>query len=216
MTGPTAADVVASHQRFDGGGLTNWSAMRANTNGSIDLGMLEHRRFVLDWLNRWGCRLEKGRDGNEAGTVTALELWWQDQQTLLGPIIGVQLADITDEQIEAAATAFAELSRSRASVRRTIGPTAASKVMMGLSPRTFPAWDKTIARAQYGSTGPNAYRAHLTRTRGWAIELGDGVADLVDDAAGITVAKLLDEWMYHSHTRAKAAARRSRASGPST
>ena len=122
MTGPTASDIAASHHRFDCGGLTIWSAMRANTSGAVDLGMPEHRRFVLDWLNRWGCRLEKGRDGNEAGTVTALEHWWRDQQAQLGPIIGVQLADIADNQIEVAATAFDELSRSGlAAVTRSTG-----------------------------------------------------------------------------------------------
>ena len=204
MSGPTAADVALNHRRFNGGGLTSWKAMQAATGGAIDLGMLEHRQIVHRWLNRWGCRLPYGRAGNETMTVTSLGHWWHDHHTQLGPIVGVQLADITDDQIEMSAEAFAELSRSRASVRRSIGPTAASKVMMGLSPRTFPGWDATIARARYGGSGLNAYRGHLTLTRGWAQGLGDGVSELVDDAGGITVAKLLDEWLYEHHTRGQA------------
>lgn len=49
-----------------------------------------------------GCRLPYGCDGNETGTVTALEQWWQDQQTELEHTIGVQLAIITDDQIAVA------------------------------------------------------------------------------------------------------------------
>jgi hypothetical protein len=202
--GPTAADVALNHRRFNGGGLRSWHAMQAETGGAIDLGTLEHREVVHRWLNRWGCRLPYDRDGNETTTVTSLEHWWQAHRTHLAPIVGVQLADITDDQIEISAEAFVELSRSRASVRRTIGPTAASKVMMGLSPRTFPAWDATIARTRYGGAGLNAYRDHLAITRGWALDLGEGVSEIVDDAAGITVAKLLDEWLYEHHTRSQA------------
>jgi hypothetical protein len=94
-----------------------------------------------------------------------------------------------------------ELSRSRASTQRTIGPTASSKLMMGLSPRTFPAWDATMARERYRDVGRVGYRDHLTLTRGRAQQLDDGVADLVDDENGITVAKLLDEWLYEHYVR---------------
>lgn len=203
VSDPTAADVALSHDRFNGGGLTSWQAMQTATGGSIDFGSLEHRVIVHRWLNRWGCRLPYGRDGNETMTVTALGLWWQDHGTRLGPLIGVQLKDLTDNQIEVSADCFAAVSSARAGARRSIGPTAASKVMMGLSPRTFPAWDATIARACYQGTGMTAYRSHLTLTRRWALELSDEVSELVDDDAGITVAKLLDEWLYAYHTRTR-------------
>ena len=201
MTSPTADEIAVSHRGFDGGGYTNWMKMRAETGGAIDLAAREHRVIVHRWLNRWGCRLPYGRDGNETGTVVALDVWWQNQQQQLEPVIGTGLAAITDNEIDIAADAFDELARSPASVRRRIGPTAASKVMMALSPRTFPAWDATIVKVCYDNARRDAYREHLALTRGWAQELGDGVTDLVDDNAGITVAKLLDEWLYTHHTR---------------
>lgn len=201
VIGPSAADIERSHRRFNGGGLTSWKALQTATGGSIDLGSLEHRVVVHRWLNRWGCRLPYGRDGNETMTVTSLGFWWDDHRTAVAPVAGTQLVDLTDDQIESSAAAFAELARLRASARRTIGPTAASKVMMGLSPRSFPAWDATIARARYSGIGPAAYKAHLTLTRNWAQQLGDSVSAIVDDDAGITVAKLLDEWLYEHHTR---------------
>jgi hypothetical protein len=204
VSGPTAADVELNHRRFNGGGLTSWKAMQVATDGSIDLGKLEHRVIVHRWLNRWGCRLPYGPDGNETMTVTSLGTWWEDHRTYLAPIVGTQLIDLTDDQIESSAATFAELARSRASARRTIGPTAASKAMMGLSPRTFPAWDATIARARYSGAGLTAYQDHLTLTRAWAQQLGDSVSAIVDDEAGITVAKLLDEWLYEHHTRGHA------------
>ena len=51
---------------------------------------------------------------------------------------------------------------------RTIGPTAASKIMFVLRPHTVPPWDAAIARSTTGGTSLDHFRRHLEAARVWA------------------------------------------------
>lgn len=67
MNAPTAADVALNHRRFNGGGLTNWRAMRAATRGAIDLGTLEHRKLVHRWRNQWDAAFHMAATATRPG-----------------------------------------------------------------------------------------------------------------------------------------------------
>ena len=201
---PTIDALVESHRsQAMGSAARNWARYWSQVEGQPDLDRIEPRVAIHDWLNRFGCRLKKSAIPERADTVVSLGAWWRATKKELVPLTHTDLADLTDDQLECAIDCYLNLKRQPASDRRSLGPTAAAKVLMGVAPQTFPAWDAKIARTHYQGTGGPAYRLHLEACRSWAQSLGPIAAqrDLVESATGITMAKLLDEWLYQVTTR---------------
>jgi hypothetical protein len=172
--------------------------------------ILEFRR----WLNKWLCRLRYPRHGEADPFSDSVALWWEASGSGLpdSPV-----TELSDEEVAVLAASYADLAsrpgvlltrKGVAAGHRTIGPTAASKIMFVLRPQTVLPWDAAIARVTTGGTSPGHFRAHLEAARAWAtVVLGearrDGIPDIPGHVGrpGSSLAKLRDEWMYLTITR---------------
>lgn len=164
---------------------------------------------LLRWLNSWGCRIRYPRAGEadpfELGLRKWSALWYADL-----PDPGTPLSELTDDDIAPLGRCYAELadiSTGTPDRPRSLGATAASKLLHGLRPHTLVPWDEAIARKLHGSRDAEAYLAHQRLNRDWARRLLAG--SLLDEAAlassygcpGRPLAKMLDDYAYIKLTR---------------
>jgi hypothetical protein len=121
------------------------------------------------------------------------------------------LAELSDDEIDAIADAFADLSAAAVAVDarghdRTMGPTAAAKCLYALRPHSVMPWDLRIAQRLHGGRDRDAFTAHLRLGRRWAQDLltttGHDETVLLTglDRSGATLAKVLDEYCYLRYT----------------
>ncbi|MBB5958152.1 hypothetical protein FHS29_004760 [Saccharothrix tamanrassetensis] len=184
----------------------SWTALLAATDPAIDLARSAHREAAHRWLNAWGCRIRYPRPGEPQVFDRGLAEWWERWHVAL-PQPVTRIGELTDEEIEQLGGCFAELAATPAAARRSLGPTAASKLLFALRPNSLMPWDDLIAQALHGARDRAAYVAHLRLGRGWALDLlaeaGTGETDLVARLGrpGRSLAKLLDEFCYLVHTR---------------
>jgi hypothetical protein len=180
------------------------------TGGNPDLTDAGHRRAMLQWLNKWGCRQFKSEHHHKASSEI---LEWSSQYvSTLFPVEG-QLRDLSQAQVAAAATAYESLSSKTASYKTrngstyavSVGPTGASKVLFAIRPHALPPWDNKI-REHFGYDGSGAsYRGFLGQVR----SLLENVAKLCESEgfslAGLperlgrpqsTLPKLIDEYYW--------------------
>ncbi len=164
----------------------SWVELHEHTGGRVDLRDGGHRLATVVWLRKWGCRSLASEDTDL--TLAAMAGWaetWSDRLPA-----ETTLDRLTDDEIEVAADAYAELAGAHAAHRRvkgkpipvTFGPTAAAKTLYALRPEAFLPWDNAI-RAALGFDGSrDSYRDALLRARR---ELAEAVLD-----AGCTAAEL--------------------------
>jgi hypothetical protein len=213
---PIVADLRRTAAVFNGfaDADTSWLRLAEDTKPVIDLSRADHRLRLLRWLNSWGCRIRYPRAGEPAPFDTGVAAWWRSCRTALPR---ASLAQLTDAEIDAAAAAYQELAGVRVSAGpavRTLGPTAAAKALYALRPRAIVPWDAAIARALHGrSRDGAAFGRHLRLGRQWARSLiaesgvdEDALPGLVG-RPGVSLAKLLDEYMYVTITMASRATR---------
>ncbi|MFD4986139.1 hypothetical protein [Streptomyces sp. NPDC058374] len=164
---------------------------------------------ALKWLNSWGCRIRYPRPGETDLFGPALRDWSSRWYAVLpGP--GTRLGDLDDEDLAPLGECYAELAALRAGPAerpRTLGATAASKLLHGLRPRTLVPWDEAIARKLHGARDAAAYVAHQRLNREWARNIladsrldEDGLAMLYS-CPGRPLAKMLDDYAYVTLTR---------------
>ncbi|MEU5694666.1 hypothetical protein [Actinosynnema sp. NPDC020468] len=205
---PTLATLRASALTFGGYDQPDrsWSALTLATAPGLDLALPAHRDAAHVWLNAWGCRIRKPRDGEPRVFDEAVAAWWERWHTGL-PAREVWLAELSDEDAAALGECFADLAATRAAPTRTLGPTAASKLLFALRPNALMPWDNLIAQRLHGARDGAAYTRHLTTGRTWAravlAESGLAEAVLVEQLGrpGGSLAKVLDEYCYLVYTR---------------
>jgi hypothetical protein len=193
---------------------TSLAALLSVTGGSADLANARQRLEFRRWLNKWVCRLRYPQPGEPDPFSDSLALWWEATGSGLpdSPV-----AELNDNEVAVLAASYADLaSRPGALLTRngvpagyrTIGPTAASKIMFVLRPHTVPPWDAAIARSTTGGTSLDHFRRHLEAARVWATAIldearRDDIPDIPGHVGrpGSSLAKLRDEWMYLTITR---------------
>ncbi|MFF7634210.1 MmcQ/YjbR family DNA-binding protein [Kitasatospora sp. NPDC008050] len=201
--GPSLAQLRFAAGVFAGLGAVDagWERWAAATAAGPDLARPEHREALHRWLNSWGCRIRYPREGEPDLFSAALDVWWAAHGTAL-PAAGATLANLTDRQLDALATAYAELAALRVSPSRTLGPTAAAKALYALRPAAVMPWDAAIAKRLHGSRDGAAFRRHLTCGRQWAraviAESGSDEGELPRELgrAAVPLAKVLDDYLY--------------------
>jgi hypothetical protein len=174
-----------------------------------DPGVRLHRQALLRWLNAWGCRIRyPGRDEPDPFDAN-VGAWWQRWETTL-PAPSVTLAGLDDATIDDLGAAYQDLAsvivadRPRA---RSLGPTAASKLLHALRPRALMPWDEAIARRLHGARSAATYAAHQRLGRAWSrAVLAQAGTDEDALAAswgtpGRSLAKMLDDYCYLTYTR---------------
>lgn len=200
-------DVVMGHRNFNAGGLKTWRWFVNELPDGPRLEKAHDRSVLFTFLNRWGCRLKRGTDGSPSTTEESLELWWGEWGSVIAKAGQRPLESLRAAEIDLVADAYWDLRCRVASSRRSLGPTAASKVLLALAPETFPAWDKTIAMRLYGGTSRDCYQMHLATSAQWSADLREEprVKELMDTNARIGMGKLIDQALYRSFTRVSGA-----------
>lgn len=188
-------------------------AARRDIGDEPDLANPVHAVRLRKWLNQWTCRIAYPKAGDADVFVGSLARWWIDVKEML-PAEHQRLAQMTDDQLLAVGHAYAELYQrpaavNRAGTIRSVGATAAAKLLYFVRPLAVTAWDKAISARTGGGNGEAAFLRHLTACRNWAHELEAEAARLGLDPNEIgsslgrpasSVAKLIDEWLYATVT----------------
>ncbi|MFE5816165.1 hypothetical protein [Streptomyces sp. NPDC056479] len=164
---------------------------------------------ALKWLNSWGCRIRYPRPGETDVFGPALREWTSRWYALLpGP--DTRLSELTDDDIAPLGECYADLCALGAGTPdrpRTLGATAASKLLHGLRPYTLVPWDEAIARKLHGARDAAAYLAHQRLNRDWARRvLADSGGDeealaILYGCPGRPLSKMLDDYAYITLTR---------------
>jgi hypothetical protein len=182
---------------------------RERTAPALDPDLKEHRAFLFEWLNSWGCRqFAKGHHVTTASDslITWARLWLKEL-----PPPDAHLTNLSAKEVELSAAAYEALMGSRASFRFlpggrsapvTFGATGAAKTLFALRPNVFPPWDEAI-RAQLRLAGvASSFREYLTavsdQLRELATEAGVAVAALPElvDRPDSSPPKLIDEYNW--------------------
>lgn len=200
----SANDIQTGHESFNEGGLRTWQWFVGELPGGPRLESVHDRSVVLTFLNRWGCRLKRGDGRFPSMTEKSLESWWSSWAPVVKEAAARPLESLHVAQIDRIADAYWDLRSRPASSRRSIGPTAASKVILALSPDTFPAWDRSIAMKLYGGTSRDCYWMHLASAARWSAELRENpqVKALVNSETRVGMGKLIDQTLYRFISRA--------------
>ncbi len=204
---PPLAELRRAAEVFNG--FTNvdstWLRLIEETQPAIDLSQAAHRTILLRWLNSWGCRIRYPREGEPAPFDDGILAWWEAWGTVLPR---VDIARLTDAEIDNAAKAYADLAAvvvSAGRAKRTLGPTAAAKALYALRPNTIMPWDAAIATELHGDRDGPAFGRHLRLGREWATAIiaeSGGEGDAIPARMGrpVSLAKILDEYLYVSIT----------------
>lgn len=188
----------------------SWERLLLATGPRADPALAAHRRALLVWLNAWGCRLRYPRDGEPDVFGAETAAWWERWREHL-PGHDATLATLGDAEIDVLGGCYADLSAMRVTPGarpRSLGPTAATKMLHALRPEALMPWDAAIADALHGSRTADAYRAHLRMGRDWARHLlreaGLGERELAVELGrpGRPLAKMLDDYCYLAFTAA--------------
>jgi hypothetical protein len=190
------------------------AAAREAVGDHPDLADAQHAAELLTWLNKWLCRIRTPQPGDAENVFAdSLADFWADFETKL-PLVTVRLSQMSDAQLQVLGDAYANLRVRRAAVNRngksrSIGPTAAAKLLYFVRPEGVTAWDKAISKRTGGGRSGGAFLRHLTLCREWARSLEREGRQLGLESEEIgphlgrptsSVAKLLDEWLYGTIT----------------
>jgi hypothetical protein len=198
-------------------GMTNFNKAYKDfldkTNHDLDMGNENHREALLEWLNKWGNRLE-GESHTEISKK--LKSWYDEYERLLTLKTGKQLLDFSDKEIDGAGKAYDTLAKitficstAKGKGHRQIGHTCASKILFALRKDVYPIWDDAM-RKKYSSEGCSTYSEYMKQSREELQELneecqrnGIELSELPSllDREGESLLKLLDEYRWVFITR---------------
>lgn len=191
-----------------------WETLRGVTAPELDPARAAHRKALHAWLNAWGCRIRYPRPGEPDVFDAGIGAWWARWGARL-PDPGTSIVDLTDDEITTIGEGYTELAAAIiAQPRRSLGPTATSKLFYALRPVTLMPWDEMIANTLHGrERDGSAFAAHQRLGRDWGrrllAEAGTGESGLAEafGCPGRSLVKMLDDYCYIVFTRdARAAA----------
>jgi hypothetical protein len=137
------------------------------TSGSPDLNNPEHRKALLVWLNRWGCR-QFALDYHDLASKEILS--WHRQHHAVLPPRERNLWELTEFELTPVGEAYKSLSSRTASIktrrsgnsfRVRIGPTGAAKILFAIRPHALPPWDDAIRRNLGYDKSEKSYLSYL-------------------------------------------------------
>lgn len=173
--------------------------LRETIGPTPDLRNRDHACALLEWLNKWGCRITKKAF---FAISDSLAEWFDERE-----FAGGELHKLQDHELKALTDAYEALLTIR-----EFGPTAASKALFVLCPDAAIPWDAAIQRKfKLLGNAPEQYRKMLVHS-------GREAAALIADAArcgisdhraipsavnsqAITLPELLDEYHWVTITR---------------
>jgi len=188
--------------------------LRERVSPELDPRRADHRAWLFEWLNSWGCR-QFAKKHHSTIASTSLVNWAEEWLATL-PSSEVHLTDLSRAELQSASAAYAALRDGQASQRLqpsgrldtvAYGPAGAAKTLFALRPNVFPPWDEPI-RAQLRLGGDaSSFQSYLTsvaeQLRLLSIDANVPVAALPElvDRANSSPPKLIDEYNWVVITR---------------
>ncbi len=187
---------------------------RERTDGKPDLAKQKHRDFLLEWLNKWGCRFEVEKLSKFSEAI------WQwhrqhrerlcSERKNLWKLTGPELDALGDAYEDLRDTTAFKYRRGGKLVHRHVGATAASKILFSLKPRAAIAWDDLMRKRMRLDQKRLTYRQFLEQLKGdliglkmqcdkYGLRLTDLPAELNREDA--TPAQLMGEYYWGTYTR---------------
>jgi hypothetical protein len=180
------------------GSLTKF---RETTKPVLDLGKPKHGRALLEWLNKWGCRINQKSFDNISERLAE---WFPECGRQLPH---AEIHNLKDPDREQLAHAYQQLINIEG-----FGPTAASKALFALCPHAAIPWDHAIQK-KFGLTGrePKKYEKMLIRSAKEAQAViadaarhGEADSWMIPQAIksqALTLTELLDQYHWVTITR---------------
>jgi hypothetical protein len=188
--------------------------LRQATGGQVDPHDPRHRKFLFEWLNKWGCRqFSKVHHVSIAGP--SLDAWAERWLATL-PADDVTLEAIGPAQIGVIISAYDDLRRQQAGMRTLpdgsishvmYGPVGAAKTLFALRPNVCPPWDRYTLYAlgldQSGASYGKYLQRVLSDLQAVSTQAGVEIAELpaLVERANSTPPKLIDEYYWVTITR---------------
>ena len=145
-----------------------YKELQNNTDDSIDLIKEGHRKALIVWLNKWGCR-QFALDYHAEASGELLS-WYQE-----GYIVKLSrnnnLWDLNEQELDQVGEIFETLVSKIASkpirgdrvIPKSFGPTGASKILFALRPNITVPWDSYIRDGLGYSGSGSSYVEYLKR-----------------------------------------------------
>jgi len=179
-----------------------YSVFLEKTNHALDMHNDDHRKQLLIWLNKWGCR-QFELDSHDK-VSEKLRDWFEKYGGTL-PSEQNKLIDLSNEEITDAARVYYTLEGLTipcSKGEKTVGPTGASKILFALRRDVYPIWDGAM-RKKYKDC--STYSEYMKQSREELQELneesqrnGIELSKLPSrlDRGGESLLKLLDEYRW--------------------
>ena len=188
---------------------------RKATGDKLDLTIQEHRGALLDWLNAWGCR-HLSKKNHQVASEGILDWYQSDCATLFS--YETLLWQLEDQEINTATDAYGSLKdrigarhyRHGNKLEAHIGPTAASKILFAIRPKTLMPWDEAMRIAFKCDGSPESYVRYQKIIRKLALHIRDLCEERgfqIDDLPqrlgrpNSTVLALINEYIWVTVTR---------------
>lgn len=135
------------------------------TKPTLDLANKDHRMHLLDWLNKWICRINREQFNLASESIRI----WNEQYLVSLCSPDKSLWELSRAELGALSEAYENLRKRPASIiernckriTRTIGPTAASKILFALRPNAAVAWDAGMRKALRQDSRRCTYQSFL-------------------------------------------------------
>ena len=140
------------------------------TSNKIVLTNVEHRNFLLTWLNEWGCRnLSLGQHGVASNSISK---WYEESGS---NIITDEkpLWELGEKELDVAARAYGSLKDKTGAIRVragkeqvvNIGPTAASKILFAMRQKAMMPWDEAMRKRFNYDGSQESYLKYLLKIK---------------------------------------------------
>lgn len=142
--------------------------LQTTTGASIDLSKETHRKALIVWLNKWGCR-QFALDHHEEASRELLA--WQQAGYIDSLSSTKKLWELNEKELDQVGVIYDTLVCRVASrpikgdraIPRTFGPTGASKILFALRPDLAAPWDSYIRKGLDYSGSGSSYVKYLKR-----------------------------------------------------
>jgi len=142
--------------------------LQKNTKDSVDLRQETHRKDLIVWLNKWGCR-QFALDYHQEASGELLA-WYKEGHVEKLPI-SKNLWDLNDQELNQVGEIFDALAckiaskviRDKKLISKSFGSTGASKILFALRPNLAVPWDSYIRKGLGYSGNGSSYVEYLKR-----------------------------------------------------
>jgi len=189
---------------------TSYQRFLAATTYSPDLRVDAHRKYLLTWLNEWGCR-QFAKNYHNLASKNILS--WYNQFSDRLPSEETNLWQLDEDQLIKIGAAFESLSDRTASYRTrgakryrvSVGSTGAAKILFAIRPKALVPWDEFIRHSLNFDKPRQSYpdflrmaKQELTTLETSCRMCGFQLADLPVQVSrpNSTVPKLIDEYYW--------------------